>query len=84
MHELSVARDLVRRVLEEARRHKARSVTAIHIELRANELASSDAILLGIQASAYGTVAENAGVYITPVQREGVMLESVDLGEPVA
>ena len=81
MHELGIARDIVRRAVEEAERQKAMRIQMLHITLGPQALAYSEALSFGIQAASQGTLAEGAGVCITESQEGGIVLEAIELSE---
>lgn len=81
MHELGIARDIVRRAVEEAARHKAARIQVLHISLGPEDFASREALAFGIEAASQGTLAEGAGVSITDVREGGVVLEAIELSE---
>lgn len=85
MHEASLMRDLMRRILELARTQSARRVVALHVRLGA--LCHMDAAHFRehFEHAAKGTIAEGATVHavvendIAAPHAADVMLESVEL-----
>lgn len=80
MHELGVARDLIRRASEEARRLGEARVTRIRLAVGPEGGFKDDALEFALYAAAVGTAAEGAQVVIRRVPEGSVVLESVDLG----
>ncbi len=81
MHEYSVARDIVDRAVREAARQSATGVAAIYIALGTEASIDPEALALGIEVTAQGTVAGHAGIRVRRVPGCSVVLESLELGE---
>lgn len=78
MHETGLARDLVTRALAEI--PPGERVKAVRIGLGPGEV-DAEALRFSIEALCRGTAAEGAEVIATPVDRPGVLLESLDVEE---
>lgn len=81
MHELAIAKDIVRRALVEA--EHAPSVTAIHIALGPDGEYNRDALSFSLTVAAQGTPMEGALILISESHAGGVVLNGVDVEEVV-
>lgn len=74
-----MARDLVRRALEEMVAAGASRVTSVLVRLGPDGAYQAEALDFSIRAAAVGTPAEGADVVIRPAKNLGVVLESVEV-----
>ena len=81
MHEYSLAQDLVKRAIVEARQQTPCQVTTLNINVGPQSLVDKEALALGAQAAAQDTIAEGCQVYVTEVEEGGIVLESIELQE---
>ncbi len=79
MHELGVARRIVRRALEAARGDE---LATLRLRLRPEGGFEAGALELSLRAAAAGTPAEGAAIEIRAAESGGVALESVAVREP--
>ncbi len=67
MHEMAIASDLIRQVVDTAEQHKATRVREIELEVGAMRLVVLDALRLAFEAVTEGTVAEGATLTLVEI-----------------
>ncbi len=75
MHEYRIAQDIIETVIAEAKKHKAKRVTAIELLVGDFNNIVADALLFNLEALARGTIAEGTKVEI---RREAVSVKCAD------
>jgi len=81
MHELGLAKDIIRRAVREAERCRSGRVEALHIVMGEEQHADRESLALGIAAASKGTLAEGATLHFTEGSGGGVVLESIQVEE---
>ena len=66
-HELSIAKNILDGVLQEAQRHNVKRITGVHLNLGALKDISPDALQLHFQCLAEGTPAEGATLRVNHI-----------------
>jgi Zn finger protein HypA/HybF involved in hydrogenase expression len=79
VHELSLARQIVRRACDEAARQGAERVSLLRIALGPEGGYQPEPLAFSIEAAALRTAVEGAELAITPVESGGVVLNEVEL-----